>query len=948
MDKTKIFCQRLKVIILAAFMLSMPALATGATYYVDAVNGNDANPGTAAGTGFAWETITHAAANVPAGTPGTPNVIMVATGVYDVSTNFENYPINFTNDYVSLTNDGSGTSTINGELFIALDVDAVGFSVTGFSFTYTPVAIDISEGGFTIANNDFDASVADGVNFYRNETDLTDNISFADMSITGNTFNTTSYGIRVFVVLDFDDTYQEDNATSLTATFGDLTVTGNTFPVSSGFGATINFAAGDILNGTVTAGDFTITDNTFTGGNQGLSIANNMGRMEDSQITAGNTVVSDNTFTDQFTRAMRVDYWDMSRIYGATNAVFGDLTMSGNTVTATDYATYPNTDGIYINDLDFLENIYDETTVTFGTLNVTNNTVDVNDRALYIYSDGIYTIGEEYWGDTVSISTGPRNISNNTLNSNGGPYGAYIELAYLGEGVYGATQITYGDLNVTNNTVTADGDAFYLYLYRNGTEMFEDSASTIGTVTFDNNTLTSANSYGLYYDFYQNGSYLDQNGTTIIGPTNITNNTITSNSNEAMIFDFDENGYDNEQYSSFTVMPFTIDNNTISTINDNGIYIYYNLENNGANLYDHATVTMPDWIITNNSIDVTGNNDGIQIHNSNPYENYNYSQATYGSILVDGNTFNPNKDAGMNSGIYIYQDQVAENLYGPSTATFGEITVTNNMFYTIAGEAMYIEHDSFGYVLIGSPTLTQEDIEIAGNTIDTASVGIELQLDLSTEQAAVVEFGETNIHDNTMTNISGEGIHIANTNFNSDPGSAMLTVGALTITENIISGNTAPGDGIFMDIENDTDGIVYNMPTIFRNTISGFDHGIFIEDLEEASMSCNYIENNTLAGIRFSSTDGTDFAINNNSIVDNFVGLTIDDGDLAVIDAEKNWWGDKLGPSACATCNGVNPGTTGTIDYMPFLTYEPQKSRCGLPFPWVMFAPATTGMGPQP
>ena len=93
------------------------------------------------------------------------------------------------------------------------------------------------------------------------------------------------------------------------------------------------------------------------------------------------------------------------------------------------------------------------------------------------------------------------------------------------------------------------------------------------------------------------------------------------------------------------------------------------------------------------------------------------------------------------------------------------------------------------------------------------------------------------------------------------------------------------------------------------------------------------------------ATDGTNFAVNTNSLVGNTVGLSVDNGYAAVINAENNWWGDKLGPAACASCNGVNPGDSGTVDFTPWLTYQPQQSRCGMAFPWIMFIPAITGMG---
>ena len=52
--------------------------------------------------------------------------------------------------------------------------------------------------------------------------------------------------------------------------------------------------------------------------------------------------------------------------------------------------------------------------------------------------------------------------------------------------------------------------------------------------------------------------------------------------------------------------PITVDNNTISATNSNGIYIYYYSYYIGVYMEDNASATFPDWIFTDNTIDVTG------------------------------------------------------------------------------------------------------------------------------------------------------------------------------------------------------------------------------------------------------------------------------------------------------------------------------------------------------
>lgn len=924
-------------LVLAAALLVLPSLASASTYYVS-TSGNDITGDGSSGN--PWQTITHAAATVPAG-----NVISVAAGTYDAITNGESFPITFSNDFVSLTGDGAATTILDAGGFDALNVDAKGFAASGFTFRNASSAIDISEGGFTIANNIFATTVSDGIYFYRNETNRTTSVSFANMAITTNTFMTTENGIYVSVAVDFDSTVPE-----LAATFGNFTISGNTLALTSGDGIYIGnlFYPTDIIDGTVSAGNFTATGNTVTGGDGGIYFYSGVYNMTDTRVTVGSLVVSNNSCTDQssFGYGMYIDYWDMGYFYGTTRAVFGDFTVSGNTVRATDYVAHNDTDGIYIYDIDYIEYMYDESRVTTGNISVTNNTVDVDGYGIYFYSEGIYYIGEQYQGDSVDITTGSRTVSGNTINSND-YYGLYMDLDYIGWDMYGTSTVDYGDLNISNNTITsAYYEAFYFYCwYQAGYHMYEDASATLGSVTISGNTLTSSGAAALNY-FFEYGGY-DMYGTSEVGfgPTRIADNTLTAGNGYGIYFEFYESAYSMYDNASFAMGNFTIDGNTINAANSNGIHVEYYDYEVGSYMEDNATASLPAWIITNNTIDVTGGYNGVVFDTySNPNDNYNSAAVHYGGIRVDGNTFNPNKDAGMGYGIYLYIEDLVEDAFGPTTTTFGDITITGNTLYAIDSEAIYLNFDEIGYAFTNAPTLTMGDIEIGNNTIDTAPYGIDASLyDLYTEDRARVSFGALNIHDNTLTNISGYGIYAYYYNVNGAPTTAFLTIGAPTISGNTISGAPGSSNGISLYVDNATAGITFGMPTIIGNTVTGFEQGIYLEGAEEATLSCNFLENNVLAGMRF-NTAGTNFEVHSNSLVNNNVGLLVDTGMAAVINAEKNWWGDKLGPAACASCNEVDPGDSGTVDFDPWLLAQPENnSGCGAAFPWIMFMPAING-----
>jgi hypothetical protein len=918
-------------LVLALFCLA--SAASAATYYVNSATGNDATGNGTLAT--PWKTITHAAATVPAGTSGAPNVISVAAGTYNTAST-EVFPIAFTRNFVSLTGAGSATTFIDANSVTALNVDAKGFAVSGFTFENASNAIDISEGGFTVANNIFDTHVSYGVYFYRSESGRTASVSFADMSITGNTFKTTGDGVYVYNHVGFDDT-----VSGLTATFGNFSISGNTFPLTSGDGINIDELLDPeyMYGGTITVGNFTVTNNTFTGGSNGLDFYSEMADIDSCQATVGNLTVSNNTFTNQTSIGIDLDYWDVTYInynyFGSSTITLGNLTISDNTITSNTGSSY----GIYLSDLGYIYDIYGDSTVTTGQISITNNTVNVDYYGLYAYFSSIEYLGEEYYDEAVTVAMGPTTITGNTITSTN-YYGAYIEYYDIAYDTYGRSAVTLGPLTFSNNTVNSYYEALYFYVDYWGDYMYDDSSLVVNALTFTNNTLTSSNDNAFYFELYDVAYEMNGNASVDVKAVTIADNTMTSDSDEALYLYLDYLGYDMSDQTALTMAPITVDGNTISAPNDDAVYIYcYDM---GYYLENDARITTPDWIITNNTIDSAGGNEGLYFYNEyGPEDCYDNVRADYGSILIDGNTFNPDKNGGMDYGIYVEWEYQGDGLYGPVNAAYKGITVTDNTFYAIDAEAIYFDFYYFGDSFDGVPTLTMGDIEIGNNTIDTAPYGIDAYFyDLYTEDRAKVTFGKVNIHDNTLTNISDTGIYVYYYNYNSNPeDGATLTIGAPTISGNTISGAAATGDGIYLYVDNSTEGITFGKPVISGNTISGFNQGIYLDTVEEATLNCNYLENNASVGMRF-ATAGTNFSVNTNSLVGNTVGLSVDTGYAAVINAENNWWGDKLGPAACASCNGVNPGDLGTVDFTPWLTYQPQKSRCGASFPWIMFMPA--------
>ncbi len=1011
-------------------LLALPAMAMGAIYYVDAATGNDSSNGCAV-EGLPCKTITYAATQVPAGTAGASNVIMVAEGNYSETGNGESYPVTFIQDYVSLTGT-PGTTIIDADNlgYEGLIFEGTGFSVTGFTFKNTSTAITMTDGkgGYTISNNTFNSSVDTGVQISLVNSP-SDNVNFTvdPISFINNTFASTDYGVDFSIGLSFDDV-----TTGLTAVIGNITVTNNTFTgASSGFDVSglyiRNMASGtatvgnvfftgntftncgdgvklfdlyfeamdnstatwgditvdgntftDCENGvqlddlnvdamnssTVTWGNITVDGNTFTANATGIDFAGYFGSsgddLVDTTLSMGNVSVSNNTLTDNSSRAIDVDYFDVEYLQGSTTVLLGDLTVHNNTIEAD--INPMSGDGISIDDIGSIVSLYDTAVVTTGTVAITDNTVESSNYALFVQNYGVYTIGTSGGTDTVAVTFGAINIRGNKLTSSNNN-AAYLDIDYLGYEQYAQTKVDVGLITLHDNDMTATGssDALYFYYYyESGYEMYDDAQLSIEGLVFTDNRISSTGGYGVYFDLYELGYNLYDNSKMTVGPSVITGNTITSD-DEALYFDFEEIAYYMYNSSVFSMSPWNISNNTL-TSNDSTDYatltIYYYDYYVGSNMKDDASATLPDWIISNNTIDVTGGDDGIYYHTySNPDDNYGNAAVHFGSMLMDNNVFNENKDSGMDRAIDFWIEDVCEDCYDSSTFSHGDITVTNNTIYNVADNGIHLDYDDVGYSFDADGQVTMGDVTIADNTVDIAAVdGIYVDYaGLYSENSAVVTLGTLDITGNVVKGVTGDGIRVS-VDGSIDAPTATLNIGKTTIADNTVTASATPAPktaGIRMSetppdlqtagiwINGDINpGVLFAASEVNGNTVSGFGVGLGFDDLQEASMRCNTVENNSEFGLFFIS-DGN-FTATYNSLLGNGLGIKIEDDSAATVMAEKNWWGDASGPVACASCNKINAGA-GTVDFDPWLTGAP-RSQCG-GFSWPMFMPAIGGAG---
>ncbi len=969
-------------------LLALPTLAAGATYYVNVAGDDGVAPllNDCTVELAPCKTITHAAAQVPAGTAGDPNIIEVALGTYDTA-NGELFPIAFANNYVSLTGVGAATTTIDvGSTPTppnALNVTARSFSVSGFTFSNASYAIHIDQGGFSIHDNIFDDTVEIGV-YGEVYNTPPGNVDFRvdSMSFANNSFACTDYGVDVNIGLVFDGT-----TTGLTATIGNITATGNTFTGNSSTAFLLDdIYVQDMITGTATVGNINISSNFFTDCSSGIdlddlwvrgitdstvtwgtiNVNNNTfirnddaiafsgyfgdisGHMVDTSITLGNMSVSGNTVTDNSSTAINIDYFEVNYLYGTSNATLANLLVQNNTISAD---TLPVSGyGIYIDDIGDIDYIYDTSTVTTGTVAVSGNSVESYDEALYIDNYGIWDIGTSGGTDTVRVNFGPTNITDNPKLSSKNSYGFYLNIDYFGYDQYAQTRVDAGLVTVSNNTISsADSDGMYMYYYFESAYTMEDDAQlNIAGFTMTNNHITAPQGDGCYIEVNELGYDMYNNAKVSAGPTLISGNTIES-SGEALYLYFYETALYLYNDAVFTMSPWTITNNTLTagdSASEAALYIYYYDYYVGSYMEDDSSATLPDWIISNNTIDVEGGYDGIYYYTySNPDDNADNAAVHFGSILIDNNIFNENKDVGMDSAVNFWIEDVCEGGYDASTFSHGDITVTNNTIYNVENTGINLDYDDVGYEFDATGKATMGDVTIADNTIDTAPVGIMAQYaGIYSEVSAVVTLGTLDITGNTVNKIDKIGIGFdidASLDEPADP--ASLTIGKTTIADNTVTASATPdAQSIGININAAIgDGVVFAAPELSGNTVTGFESGIFADTLAEALISCNTLQDNSTAGLQVDS-NGTFTAVFN-SFIDNGLGIKIDAGASATVEAEKNWWGDAAGPAACATCNKIDAGG-GSVNYTPWLASKPTSQCGGYTFPWTMFMPAITGM----
>lgn len=885
------------ILFCGVLFLATPSLAR--IFYVDPTG---IDTGNCTGPGSPCRSITYAVGQASTGMASSPDIINVALGTYSAAATGETFPINFDNSYVTLQGSGSGAAIIDvsSPATDGIYITASGVTIDGFTFRNARNAIYSTAGGLTVSNNIFASNVTDGVSFFFSETNYSTDYTLADMLISNNDFYVSDDGVYFDLDLDFDAT------TPVTVSLGSLTVTLNEFQGCDDGIAVEDYSISDVYNGTVRIGDFTLSNNTiFNHSDKGFELS----------------------------------LFNLEYLSGTTAATIGNVTIENNNITS----DYGNTgaEGMYLYPVWYFGYLDDDTQVTVGNLVITNNQINVYDDGVYVYFNKMEYLGDQATSDAVRVTTGEFTVAGNRVTSDNG-LGLYVEFEdSMPEYVYANSIVTLGPTVVRDNLISSEDEGVYFQLTY-AAYLYDFAQVMVGTFTATGNTVTSASNYGMYIYYYGAAYSTNDNSKVTTAAMNISTNTVSSY-DEALTIYYEYTGSTMEGDSSLQMEAVTVADNSFFSSNNDAVEIYLHYYA-AYDLHDNAVASLPGHDIVNNDFDTIAGSGyyGLYIYFDDwPYANYEFSKATLGPMLISDNIFNPDRDSGMETGIYIDHNDTGYDIYNSSQVIIDDLVIENNTFHQMEKYAIYFTFHSFGYNLEDQSSLTMGKIDVSRNKAYGTPYGFYFYLDNEyPDDEAAIRIGDINIAENMFDGIRYNGVDLQYYLDNSSSPDAMVSLGTTTIDDNSVSRATGGVDpsstGIYFYTDYDSE--VTLPPSILTgNTVEDLTTGIYLYGQQGAELSCNVLRDNSKYGLSLDS-NGSFTAIYNTFEGNGQYALYIADGYTASVKAEHNWWGDAAGPSSCSSCNRIYFGG-GTVDYTPWLTTRPSASLCG-GSSWILFIPA--------
>ncbi len=600
--------------------------------------------------------------------------------------------------------------------------------------------------------------------------------------------------------------------------------------------------------------------------------------------------------------------------------------------------------------------VFTDTTVTVGDVMVNDNTFQGQaDYAVHV--DDYYYSND--WHGTTTASFGDLEINRNDISSQANSGGICVSAYAWWSSLYDDVVMTAGNVTIDDNDpIDIESSAIY-FQYGYTTELYDNASVTLGDLSIQGNHI-DAGAYGIELDYCEVGYYLYDASQVTIGEVHIggtgtgEGNTINAVGTAAIYIEYDDVAYNMYQdaipcQARLVMGDIYVQNNDVSG-DYSGLYLdYEEPEEICSSMYDDAYAELPDYVITGNTFNVSG--DGIYLYTYEfPDDMYDDSTCDFGGALIDDNVFN-DQAAGMNYGVYWQYSAFCDGNYDDSTTIVGDVSITNNEFYDLRDDAVYIYYTPVGDAMYDNAILEVGDLVIADNTVDVAgSDGLRVDYDpVESEYTSTVTLGNLDITGNDVGGVTDDGIHV---HYDLDAyENSTQTIGRALIQDNTLDGASEDGVYVYMNKDPETNAtITLGEPEIISNTIENWPYGIRLEDVDDGLISRNLIQDNgygiwldgsddieircndILANISFDSgihldaDCGGGTVIHDNNIVDNSPDYGVYNDSTNGINAEDNWWGAADGPDDDdGVINGSGDKISTNVDADPWLD---QVSGC--------------------
>ncbi|MEM7345373.1 MAG: DUF1565 domain-containing protein, partial [Chloroflexota bacterium] len=467
-----------------------PAFAAGTTYFVNATTGDDTRSTAQAQSSVTpWKTITHAVATVPAGVLGNPNIIQVAAGTHNAALG-EAFPIVIDTAYLRLSGAGRDNTIVDagGGGHDIFQIAADGIHIEGFAIQNSARnGIDTEIAGFTIQNNHFTA-VDVGVEFTMNELHAGQTFVISDVTVINNSFEVRETGVEIDIDLLNGFSY----AAGAIITMGQVNILSNTIlkTDTDDYGIYYDTGIAYIENGQITIDEITIANNRIDMADDGIYVEADAEHLTGTTtLNAKNLTITGNTLHGYFSdSAIEIEYYgDLDDLYGSSRGSVGDILVSHNVISHTDY-------GIYLAQV-AADNIHHDVDLNYGNVTIENNEAyNAASEHITFRQTGV---GGFY--NNAKLTIGSSTIQSNTIINydTSGAHGILIEQLRFGQNLHNAAMITTGNTLITNNLViNRDGRGIYLvYGHNTGIRLYNNASLFMGTTTIVSNTIQQADDY---------------------------------------------------------------------------------------------------------------------------------------------------------------------------------------------------------------------------------------------------------------------------------------------------------------------------------------------------------------------------------------------------------------------------------------------------------------------